>query len=250
MAPRKPAAADKAKEPLAVKKSSVVKRPARGYHKFKNGMLNVRPKGDEKALVSSNQNSPLLRLPAELRIKIWEYALGGKEFRVFYVNSRESLFKTKPSEGNNVFALLRVCRQIYSETAPLSFAVNSFSIKLGYRMSTTGFRLFQRYQIHQIKELRIEVSSPEQLRCPGYPTGFQDLKLGVLPELRRIRFCLFSGHKHGWDKSSFAESEKLLREALDLTTWMPSYDLIVEKMEMTLFKFNYIWYAEPHAVVA
>jgi hypothetical protein len=50
MAPRKPAAAGKTKEPPAVKKSSVVKRPARGYHKFKNGMLNVRPKGDEKAL--------------------------------------------------------------------------------------------------------------------------------------------------------------------------------------------------------
>jgi hypothetical protein len=30
--------------------SRVVKRPARGYHRFKNGMLNVTPKGGEKEL--------------------------------------------------------------------------------------------------------------------------------------------------------------------------------------------------------
>jgi hypothetical protein len=54
MAPRKTAAAKKAP---AVKKSEVkksedkvVKRPARGFHKFRNGMLNVTPKGAEKEL--------------------------------------------------------------------------------------------------------------------------------------------------------------------------------------------------------
>jgi hypothetical protein len=28
----------------------VVKRPARGFHRFRNGILNVTPKGDEKEL--------------------------------------------------------------------------------------------------------------------------------------------------------------------------------------------------------
>lgn len=53
MAPQKPAANDKA--PKAKKsptdkqsKDKVVKRPARGYHTFRNGMLNVTPKGGEK----------------------------------------------------------------------------------------------------------------------------------------------------------------------------------------------------------
>jgi hypothetical protein len=55
MAPRKTAAGDKtpkAKKAPAVKKSEdkIVKRPARGYHKFRNGLLNVTPKGGEKEL--------------------------------------------------------------------------------------------------------------------------------------------------------------------------------------------------------
>ncbi|KAH3914438.1 hypothetical protein HBH56_089250 [Parastagonospora nodorum] len=244
MAPRKPAAADKAKEPLAVKKSSVVKRPARGFHKFKNGMLNVRPKGDEKALVSSNQNSPLLRLPAELRIKIWEYALGGKEFRLLSGSSRKSSVQPRPSEKKNAFVLLRACRQIYSETAPLSFAVNNFSIRSHWRVSITSLRHFQRYQIHQIKDLRIEVSSPGMLMY------FDKLKLGVLSELRRIRFCIFPDRKHKWEKKSFTECENSLREIPLLTTWASSYDLIVEKMEMSFSTFNNNWYAEPQTVGA
>jgi hypothetical protein len=55
MAPRKPVVGDdvpKRKKALVAKKSEdkVVKRPARGYHKFRNGLLNVTPKGGEKEL--------------------------------------------------------------------------------------------------------------------------------------------------------------------------------------------------------
>lgn len=56
MAPRKPDPDHEAKlveNPSAVKKSGdkVIKRPARGYHRFRKGPLNVTPKGkDEKEL--------------------------------------------------------------------------------------------------------------------------------------------------------------------------------------------------------
>jgi len=52
MAPRKPAAKENSGKVPAAKKSDdrVAKRPARGYHTFKNGMLNVTPKGDEEEL--------------------------------------------------------------------------------------------------------------------------------------------------------------------------------------------------------
>jgi len=48
MAPRIPVTKKQSK--AAAKKSNdrVIKRPARGYHTFKNGMLNVKPKGAEK----------------------------------------------------------------------------------------------------------------------------------------------------------------------------------------------------------
>jgi hypothetical protein len=50
MAPHQAATAAKAKKTAAVKQSKdkVVKRLARGYHTFRNGTLNVTPKGGEK----------------------------------------------------------------------------------------------------------------------------------------------------------------------------------------------------------
>jgi hypothetical protein len=49
---RKPTTDATSQNTPAAKKSHhrVVKRPARGYHKFKNGILNVAPKGSEKEL--------------------------------------------------------------------------------------------------------------------------------------------------------------------------------------------------------
>ncbi|KAJ4992160.1 hypothetical protein SVAN01_02481 [Stagonosporopsis vannaccii] len=83
MAPRKPTTAAKpsGKSP-ADPNNKVVKRPARGYHKYKNGLLNVTPKGGEVVLVKNNQKSPLLRLPPEIRQCIWEYTLGHSVFRL------------------------------------------------------------------------------------------------------------------------------------------------------------------------
>ncbi|KAI4684956.1 uncharacterized protein J4E88_004398 [Alternaria novae-zelandiae] len=59
MAPRKTAAGDKAPKVPAIKKSAdkVIKRPARGYHKFRNGLLNVTPKGGEKDLAEKRHGS-------------------------------------------------------------------------------------------------------------------------------------------------------------------------------------------------
>jgi hypothetical protein len=52
MAPKKPSgdAQVKKKAPARKMEDRVVKRPARGYHKFRNGMLNVTPKGQEEDL--------------------------------------------------------------------------------------------------------------------------------------------------------------------------------------------------------
>lgn len=48
MAPRKPTAtADRAKKKPANETNEVVKRPARGYYKYKNGFLNVTPNGGD-----------------------------------------------------------------------------------------------------------------------------------------------------------------------------------------------------------
>lgn len=51
MAPCRPTASAKpANKKPAIDSNKVVKRPARGYHKFKNGLLNATPKGQEVEL--------------------------------------------------------------------------------------------------------------------------------------------------------------------------------------------------------
>jgi hypothetical protein len=52
MAPCKPTADKKPRALPTVKKSNdrVIKRPARGFHRFRDGTLNMTPKGGEKEL--------------------------------------------------------------------------------------------------------------------------------------------------------------------------------------------------------
>jgi hypothetical protein len=50
MAPTAKVAKTKKTATVKNNEDKVVKRPARGYHKFRNGLLNVTPKGGEKEL--------------------------------------------------------------------------------------------------------------------------------------------------------------------------------------------------------
>lgn len=80
-----------------------------------------------------NAQSPLLRLPPEIRNMIFRYAVGGMTFD-FTTYDRPWLHRLqgwKPRVCNpiqNCFSLLRVCRQIYSETALLPFSANIFHV--------------------------------------------------------------------------------------------------------------------------
>ena len=67
------------------------------------------------------RDSPLLRLPAEIRASIWKHAL---EYPV--VKVRPSSKRHRKSVRVN-FGLLRICRQVYSETARLPHTLNTFS---------------------------------------------------------------------------------------------------------------------------
>jgi hypothetical protein len=74
--------------------------------------------------------SPLLRLPAELRNKIFKLAVGGHTIHLYHTST---LFHTSVTDlkilyrDRHCFALLSVCRQIYLETALLPFSANTLS---------------------------------------------------------------------------------------------------------------------------
>ncbi|KAI4631503.1 uncharacterized protein J4E87_002208 [Alternaria ethzedia] len=191
MAPRKTAVGDKAPKAPATKKSAdkVVKRPARGYHKFRNGLLNVTPKGGEKELVKRNEKSPLLRMPAEIRNKIWKLVLGGK----LYESDWTLGFCSPPTEPEDATALLRTCRQIYSETAIMPLALTTFSAET-VREAARSLKKLKPSQRKQITTLQLTVywhSMPTELEL--FCLGIRHSKhFRSLLALREVRIMVYS----------------------------------------------------------
>jgi hypothetical protein len=68
---------------------------------------------------------PLLRLPAELRNNIYEYALGRPEFQV---TCKLDMIIRNASPS---LALLRACRQTHIETTSLFWSISTFDCHLG-----------------------------------------------------------------------------------------------------------------------
>lgn len=90
-----------------------------------------------RSTTRNQQQSPLLRLPGELRNRIYEYALKGFELRPLYpadfarcVLSALYITSTRRLMSAPHFcALTRVCWQIYAETKALPFALNELVAK-------------------------------------------------------------------------------------------------------------------------
>ncbi|KAF2118567.1 hypothetical protein BDV96DRAFT_685173 [Lophiotrema nucula] len=81
--------------------------------------------------------SALLRLPAELRNQIWEYAVGGMFIKIDQGSHGENdlpgvrafhLDGNKKSPAAPLFNLQKVCRQIHAETATVFYSHNVFVI--------------------------------------------------------------------------------------------------------------------------
>lgn len=89
-------------------------------------MLNVALKGKEVVLVELNSRTPLLRLPGEIRNRIWGYALGNEVIQVTPSISRANEHCFKFLDRPVAIAPLRASRQIYHETALLPFRLNTF----------------------------------------------------------------------------------------------------------------------------
>ncbi|KAF1946359.1 hypothetical protein EJ02DRAFT_250619 [Clathrospora elynae] len=74
------------------------------------------------------RNNLLLRLPAELRNRIYELVLGGRTYKFKdTIQTRQARLDTKGEE--HIFSLLYVCRQIHFETALLPYTINTFSFR-------------------------------------------------------------------------------------------------------------------------
>ncbi|KAH8733045.1 hypothetical protein GQ44DRAFT_766109 [Phaeosphaeriaceae sp. PMI808] len=113
------------------------------FRRYKDGLLNaavvVRSK-QMKIAKSNSLESPLLRLPGEIRTKIWKYALGYHKIDIGGHNLKRRWLVGRVRDirpfcaatyfpRNFVrpnFALPRVCRQIYVESSAFIYTLNTF----------------------------------------------------------------------------------------------------------------------------
>ncbi|CAA9964472.1 hypothetical protein PTMSG1_07831 [Pyrenophora teres f. maculata] len=109
---------------------------------YRNGLMNtaIAARSDMMKIAKRNSNeSPLLRLPAEIRSKIWEYAVGYHQIEVYdayFARTRLSnvqlshvsrpLRATTSGFVKPKYALPTVCRQIYVEAAAMVYTLNNF----------------------------------------------------------------------------------------------------------------------------
>lgn len=115
--------------------------------------------------VRNQAQSPLLRLPAELRNKIYNYcALNNREKLYFRIYQRNAFLFLEldqlrpiyyPGE-ENFFALSTVCRQLYSETALLPFSLNALVVEV--RAVIIDLRLPSAAQQAVVRELSVHHS--------------------------------------------------------------------------------------------
>ena len=129
-------------------------------------------------------------MPAKIRNKIWKLVLGGKLYRSSWTLG----FHPLSTESEDATALLRTCRQIYSETAIMTLALGTFSGRsvgeaerslrkfkpnLRKQITTLLFTVYWNYMVGELRDLCFAVRHPVQ---------FQSLL--ALPELRIIVFSV------------------------------------------------------------
>lgn len=172
------------------------KRPKRGYHMFKNGLLNVTPKGQEMEVAKTNsESSSLLLLPREIRDTIWKYVLGNKVFECgnSHFKKRTIIFNSMAAKHD--ISLLLTCRQIYVETGLVTYQVSNFvteahAIRIeGYFFpSLRKIKAAHRQHIHKVVLQMTWLLGSNWVAFPLVATEFCRL----LPGLRLVTFfCQF-----------------------------------------------------------
>jgi hypothetical protein len=188
--------------------------------------------------VKSNQNSPLLRLPPELRYRIWTLVIGvpilRTPLRTTPEDKRVQPLKLPITEGKKAWALLRTCRQIYAETALLPYKSSIFSDTLRTPLKSQ-LKCLKTFQRAQIEDLQVEVMLPGHTRSP-HLSGLRRVKLDILPGLKRIRVLAF---RHvNCSETKIEECRTATRSELDLLLAGTNISFMFEVIEMSWIDYD------------
>jgi hypothetical protein len=181
----------------------------------------------------NRQESPLLRLPPELRTHIYEIALGGRRIQVCDVKScastrhrcrtraKKLTYDTYFHLRRRYLALLVTCRQVHEETKLFPFMLNEF---VGYHWEihlATYYRLTDA-QVSAITNIRMYVNNDdvkyflngEKLANCGIQLSERFLStLQVLAHLRGLNKITVEWTRQRWEDSWY-EDWTILRERL------------------------------------
>jgi hypothetical protein len=165
----------------------------------------------DKARVQLNaRESPLLRLLPEIRNTIFAYAMGGHTVGFFNdrhipeerrsnwslsIDGSAVLMRERKSRSNGpAFHLPEVCRQIYTETATLGYAMNTFILPKSLNQRS-GLLLKRSWLSQRNDAQRSAIVSIEPSRCDAfvYHRGHYLRSFSRhLPSLRKIYINMYS----------------------------------------------------------
>ena len=97
-----------------------------------------------------------MQLPAEIRNKIWGYALGDTMIQAYFVRLQTSKLRLRPTDRKYAMALLRTCRQIYHETAILPYKLNTITVSFLQDVAAI-VKILRPYQYRHVTTLQIEL---------------------------------------------------------------------------------------------
>ncbi|KAL8746930.1 MAG: hypothetical protein Q9190_001126 [Brigantiaea leucoxantha] len=159
--------------------------------------------GRRKIQDESRKRFPLLSLPPELRRKIYNYVL-----------SWDYLLISRPG-SRNASALLRVNRQIYSESVELFYHENAFTIDIGGANSVAS-SLIRNFKLMRQCYVIIQTSELDEQSLPLLDSFTKDLhgenELQCL--LIDIRTCVNNNYQPGIDYQ--VQGQAQAREVLQL----------------------------------
>ncbi|KAH7069291.1 hypothetical protein FB567DRAFT_598900 [Paraphoma chrysanthemicola] len=150
------------------------RRPTLPLQHLDNGLLDVKPYGEFVAIANRNlEESPLLRLPPEIRNRIFRYALCGHKVRPFltfeHVRTLElsGMVAANRELAKGQFDLLLTSRQVYAETAVLPYTLTTFAFQRTFHihqwLSSVDRDPVQKKRLRYIKTIQCASAPSESM---------------------------------------------------------------------------------------
>ncbi|KAI4907571.1 hypothetical protein J4E90_009600 [Alternaria incomplexa] len=161
-----------------------------------------------EATAAKQLNSPLLRLPAELRNLIYRYALGDRTLILSTIDDETLRLYQRDIPA---FALLALCKQIHSETVLLPYSLNTFDIDCCFTFKCLVATI-PRTHVQAIKKLDLRT-----LAIWGESNYETCMRLKVFSALEEVTFSYAGSTDTLWHRDCeerWAEAVKMLREKM------------------------------------